>query len=258
MLKFLKKFLRYWPQIFVVLFLFFAYQMYNYLAYFDLDSEDAYVNANVLPVRPLISGELKALYIKDNQAVDEGQLLAGFDSQPFLIALAKARTALVVAERNQDSKAIDKAQAALKAAESGLQKTQLKAPVSGYISHLNWTVGQFLQAGVDQFALIDNSKWWVVANFRETSLRLIKPGMNVRIQLDMYPGQTFQGHVDSIGWGVNVSLSGASEGSLLPDIKRTENWIHLAQRFPVKIMIDSHDETSPFRVGASAKVRVIK
>lgn len=258
MFKYLKGWLRYWPQIFVVLFLFVAYQMYNYLAYFDLDSDDAYVNANVLPIRVLKSGELKALYIKDNQQVDEGQLLAGFDTKPFLIALAKARTDLVIAERNNDTKAIDQAKAALKAAETGLQKAQLKAPVSGYISNLNWTVGQYLQQGVDQFALIDDSQWWVVAHFRETSLRLINPGDKVIIKMDMYPGKTFEGKVDSIGWGVTVQQPGQSNTSLLPDIKRTENWIHLAQRFPVKIIIESRDETRPFRVGASASIRVVK
>lgn len=258
MFKYLKGWLRYWPQIFVVLFLFFSYQMYNYLAYFDLDSDDAYVSANVLPIRILKSGELKALYVKDNQWVEEGQLLAGFDSKPFLIAMAKARTALVIAEKNNDSEAVRQAKAALVKAETGLQKSQLKAPVSGYISHLNWTVGQYLQQGLDQFALIDDSEWWVIAHFRETSLRLIQPGDRVKIKLDMYPGKTFEGKVESIGWGVNIQSPEQSSNSLLPDIKRTENWIHLAQRFPVRIIIESRDKSTPFRVGASASIRVLK
>ena len=70
--------------------------------------------------------------------------------------------------------------------------------------------------------------------------------------IDMYPGKVFHGHVKSIGWGINRVQSGNVAPSTLVYLEATEDWIRIAQRFPVRIYIDDLTDEYPMRIGASA------
>ena len=87
------------------------------------------------------------------------------------------------------------------------------------------------------FALVDRRMWYVLGNFRETLLPAIEPGMEARVNLVGYPGLTFHGVVQGIAWSV-LSPSGQTTG-LLPKIDPTLNWARLAQRIPVRIILDA-------------------
>lgn len=130
--------------------------------------------------------------------------------------------------------------------------TLLKAPADGFVTNFNLRRGQYIAVGEGLFALIETKHWWVVTRYRETAIRLIKPGDKAKIILDMYPGKTFHGHVGSIGWGINRVQSGAVAPSTLAYLEATEDWIKIAQRFPVRIYIDDVDPNYPLRIGASA------
>ena len=78
------------------------------------------------------------------------------------------------------------------------------------------------------FALIDDQGFWIEANFKETDLEHIKSGQFADIKIDMYPGQKFQGKVDSI------SNATGSAFSLLPPENATGNWVKVTQRVPVQ------------------------
>ena len=52
------------------------------------------------------------------------------------------------------------------------------------------------------FTLIDTRVWWAVANFRETQLHHILPGMHADVYLSSRPTVTYDGIVDSVGFGV--------------------------------------------------------
>ena len=56
--------------------------------------------------------------------------------------------------------------------------------------------------------------------------------------------------MDSIGYGVLPDDGGLVLGGL-PKVSRSINWVRVAQRFPVKIMVDKPDPEM-FRIGASA------
>ena len=63
-------------------------------------------------------------------------------------------------------------------------------------------------------------------------------------------GIRFSGTVDSIGYGVDPQDGGATANGL-PNIQRSINWVHVAQRFPVKIVVD-HPDPQLFSIGTSA------
>jgi len=73
---------------------------------------------------------------------------------------------------------------------------------------------------------------WVVANFKETQLSHMRPGQEVEIYVDAYPGKALKGHVDSFQTGTG------SRFSLLPAENATGNYVKVVQRLPVKIVFD--------------------
>ncbi|MEL4013700.1 multidrug transporter subunit MdtN [Dryocola clanedunensis] len=140
--------------------------------------------------------------------------------------------------------------ALIEVAKLNLEFTEVRAPFDGRVASLKTTVGQFASAGKPVFTLIDTSHWYVIANFRETELKNIKEGTAAQVYLMSNTGVKFDGHVDSISYGITPE-DGGNLASGLPDVRRTINWVHVSQRFPVKIRITNPDE-SLFRVGASA------
>ena len=114
--------------------------------------------------------------------------------------------------------------------------------------------GAYAHAGQQIFTLIDTRVWWVIANFRETQLPHIRPGMHASLYLMSHPGQRLDGVVESIGYGVvpDASVVGSlSQG--LPNVQRTLSWVHLASRYPVRIRILA-PPSDLFRLAESAVV----
>jgi multidrug efflux system membrane fusion protein len=172
--------------------------------------------------------------------------------------VVEALQELKIAQQNLDDNNIRAAEAVLKQAGYMNDHTTLVAPTNGYITNFNLRDGQYIKAGEGLFALVDTKQWWIVSRYRETSLRLIKPGDNAKITIDMYPGKTFHGRVLSIGWGINRVASGNLLNSTLPYLQATEDWIKIAQRFPVRISIDDVSHQYPLRIGASAVTKTYR
>ncbi|WP_347251897.1 efflux RND transporter periplasmic adaptor subunit [Legionella sp.] len=159
---------------------------------------------------------------------------------------------LKIAQLNWDINDVLAAEAIYDKARYMYEHTIVLAPADGYITNFNLRQGQYIKVGEGLFTLIENNPWWVETRYRETALRLIKPGDKARITIDMYPGKVFHGHVQSIGWGINRVQAGNVAPSTLPYLEATEYWIKIAQRFPVRIYIDDLSAEYPLRIGASA------
>ena len=112
-----------------------------------------------------------------------------------------------------------------------LQYTRLVAPVNGIVSNRTVEVGQNVQAGQELMKIINLDDIWVTANFKESQLRLMRPGQRATISVDAY-GKKYNGHVESV-----AGASGALF-SLLPPENATGNYVKVVQRFPVKITFD--------------------
>ena len=146
----------------------------------------------------------------------------------------------------------------LRAAAAGLDKathdlvqTHVIAPGSGWITNASLRPGAIVQAGTPVFALVEEGHWWVDANFKETDLGRISPGQKAAIRLDMYPGLTLDGVVESISAGSGATFS------VLPPENATGNWVKVTQRFPIRIKITSApNPDKPLRMGSSASVTI--
>ncbi len=145
---------------------------------------------------------------------------------------------------------------AIEDAQYNLNNCTVQAPFHARVTNLTLSEGAYARAGQQVFTLIDTRVWWVIANFRETQLHRILPGMHVDVYLMSNPQKMFRGVVDSAAFGVTPdagTVGSLSQG--LPDAQRTLSWVHLASRFPVRIrVIDPAPEQ--FRIAASAVVVV--
>ena len=136
-------------------------------------------------------------------------------------------------------------------AELNLEYATVRAPFDGRIVSLKTSTGQFASALKPVFTLIDTRHWYVVANFRETELEGVRTGTPATVYLMSDTGQRFQAAVDSFSFGVAPDEGGLALPGGLPRIQRTLNWVHVSQRFPVKIRVDKPNPEL-FRVGTSA------
>jgi membrane fusion protein, multidrug efflux system len=147
------------------------------------------------------------------------------------------------------------AQAAAYRAKLNVEYCRVYAPFDGYVTNLNIAVGQYANEGKQVVSLVDDRNWYVLANFRETFLARIHPGMTARVFLLGYPRMRFRGRVEGVGWALFQDNGATVEG--LPRTEPTLNWVRLAQRFPVRITLEGKDARYPFRMGETAVVTVM-
>ena len=150
---------------------------------------------------------------------------------------------------------IEASRAEVRNAELDVEYCSVYAPFDAYVTNLNIAVGEYVQPGQKLFALVDDRIWYVVANYKETYLLSIQPGMAVDVFLAPYPGKHFRGEVQGIGWA-NYPDNIKEEGSL-PTVERTLNWVVLASRFPVRIKLLDRDSKYPFRMGMTAFTTIL-
>jgi len=151
--------------------------------------------------------------------------------------------------------AIIAAKAAVYKAQYDLAQTTVLAPISGVITNLYLVPGEVLAAGRQQFSLVADTGFWVQANYKEKYLKYIKVGDQATVYLKMYSGEPLKARVSSIGYGVNRrQASNTVITSALPYIEQSEDWIQLAQRFPVYIALTKPPPGVIYRIGASARV----
>lgn len=159
------------------------------------------------------------------------------------------RVNVLLGPLDQQNSELRIAKTAVEHARLNLQYTHIIAPADGLVTHLKLHKGVIVNADKPVFFTVDNDKWWVNANFKETQLMRIKPGQKVFVKLDMYPGKRFKGKVTSVSSSSQNTFALFSENT-------SGNWMKVSQRFAVHINLESFDAKHPFRVGASCTVKV--
>lgn len=153
---------------------------------------------------------------------------------------------------------IQKAEAGLDAKKAAIEQQKLKisytkvfAPQAGKIGKRNVTLGQFVQAGTPLFSIVNDTTYWVIANFKETQIKKFHEGMPVEFELDAYPGQKLEGTIASLSEATGARFS------LLPPDNASGNFVKVTQRVPVKIAInDINKFRNILRAGLSVDVSV--
>jgi membrane fusion protein (multidrug efflux system) len=133
-----------------------------------------------------------------------------------------------------------------------LQRTSVKAPVSGYVAKRGVQLGDHIAPGAPLMAIVPLERMRVDANFKEVQLRRMRIGQPAKVVADLYGGKIeYHGTVQGVGLGTGAAFA------LLPAQNATGNWIKVVQRVPVRITLKPEElREHPLRIGLSTRVSV--
>ena len=243
------------------------------------NAELLYTTNNFHRVEPLLAKQFVTVDLVDQARTDVTSRQQAVEQQRSQLLLAQAQVQSAEAAYKQTEAAQEQSHAqlgqsqhavltidpltaqrggrasAVQTAEYNLNNCKVYSPFDARVTNLTISQGAYAHTGQQVFTLIDTRTWWAVANFRETQLRRILPGMHADVYVLSRPQIKYDGIVDSVGFGVrpDTTLVGAFVSNGLPDVQRSLNWVHLATRFPVRVRIVA-PESEPFRLSESAVV----
>ena len=250
-------------------------------------TRDGHIRAEVTVIAADVSGIVTDVRVTDNQFVHKGDILFVVDKERYTNALAQANAALATQQvekgrRGSEAKRraalgsdvvsvesketmdfavssanaqVEAAQAARKLAQVNLERTVVRAPVSGYVTNLHVHVGDFAAVGAAKLALIDSASFYVLGYFEETKLAQLQPDAKVDMQL--MDGARMQGHIESLARGI-TDRDATTGSELLADVNPTFNWVRLAQRIPVRIHIDNLPQGLVLVAGSTCTVVIVE
>ncbi|MCF9581709.1 HlyD family secretion protein, partial [Vibrio parahaemolyticus] len=166
---------------------------------------------------------------------------------------ARATVEKAIANRGEEgaeAAVVQQAAAQLAQAELNLSYTDITSPVDGIAGEINTHVGSVVSVGQTLFPVILKDSYWVRANFKETDLTHIKPGMHADVVIDMYPDVVWKATVEQLSPASGTSFS------LMPPENATGNWVKIKQRFPVRLALEVPADAPQLRVGASSEVTI--
>jgi membrane fusion protein (multidrug efflux system) len=169
------------------------------------------------------------------------------------LATANNRIAVLRQNLNRAMALIDMKKTKIKETELKLSYTKIITPSAGKIGKKNINIGQFVQAGTPLFSIVNDSSYWIVANFKESQLESLQEGKKVNIRLDAFADLAIEGTI------VSLSDATGAKFSLLPPDNSSGNFIKVTQRIPVKIAINNQAAfKNKLRAGMSVFITVDK
>ena len=130
----------------------------------------------------------------------------------------------------------------------------MRAPTLGVVTNLHLAVGQYVTSGTTGVTFINADAVWITADLRENQLVDVEAGDRVTLVFDALPGQVLEGHVESLGWGINP---GRTEVGGLPVNTPSSQWFEPARKMPVRIVLEGGMEAWPQQVRLGGKVGVL-
>ena len=190
-----------------------------------------------------------------NQQLDQADVTARDAATRLQQAQVQQLAALQAIDTVQAGESLVAArQAALALAKRNLEDTTVRATHDGLVVGLVVSSGEFVAPGQSLFTLINTEEWFASANLRETDLAALHTGDCVTVYSMIDRRLAIRGVVDSIGWGV-MDQDRINLPRSVPYVERSLNWVRVAQRFPVRIRLES-PPPRVMRLGASAVVEV--
>jgi membrane fusion protein (multidrug efflux system) len=183
-----------------------------------------------------IPGRLKEIHFKEGEPVEKGAPLFTLDDSVYRAQLSDAEAKLKLAEQTHQrttqlfknkyatAQSADEATsnlavstATVELARVQLEKTRIAAPFSGIVGLRHVSVGEYITSGqaLVNLEAIDPVK----ADFRvpERFLPAIRVGQAIRIKVDAYPDETFEGKVYAIDPRLDVAGRSLLVRALLPN-----------------------------------------
>lgn len=182
-------------------------------------------------VYPKLTDTVMDIYVENGDFVEKGTLLAKIDDATVRASKAQANGAYLSAKSQvanvkvefermkklYEAKAIsesqwdqlvtqkevaeaglEQAKAALSMAETQLAYANITAPISGYISNLAYRIGDMSTPQKPFLTIHQTETVKININVTESDLGFIRIGQRTEIRVSSYPGQIFEGEVETV------------------------------------------------------------
>lgn len=168
-------------------------------------------------ISPEVAGRITRIHFREGGKVNAGDPMFSLDGDTARAALAEAQANLansrsaaargsqlneaqLIARSDYDTlraqQSVDQARVA--SASTALSKMTLRAPFSGQVGLREVSVGDFVGVGQDLVTLVRTDPIEVDFSVPETELARLRPGQDLTLQVDAFPGETFSGQVVAI------------------------------------------------------------
>ena len=148
-----------------------------------------------------------------------------------VLEIAREDLQTVIVNRDSLEASVANAEAAIELARIDLTNTRILAPRDGQLGQIGVRLGAYVNSGAQLMALVPK-RLWIIANMKETQMANVRLGQPVTFSVDALNHQKMQGRVQ------RIAPATGSEFSLLPADNATGNFVKIAQRVPVRIIVE--------------------
>jgi membrane fusion protein (multidrug efflux system) len=212
----------------------------------DYDARDTEATA----AEQAIETDRSNIASKERRILEARALVAQREAE---IASARSAPRQVTAAETRSQSAsgqLEQATADLHTAQLNLSYTKIYAPVTGVIGRKTVELGHRIQPGQGLMIIVPLDDLWITANFKETQLRKMRPGQQVSVHVDTFD-RDYKGKIEDLPGAAGPLFS------LFPPENSTGNYVKVVQRFPVRIRLDSDQDTEHMlRPGMSVEPKV--
>ncbi|MDE2403698.1 MAG: HlyD family secretion protein [Sphingomonadales bacterium] len=183
--------------------------------------------------RPLVRKGAEAAQKLARLTTEQDQAEANLKARQAALNASKERVESLGAQAAEAAARVRSAEIQQQSAARDLADTRVAAPVAGRVASRAVRVGQYVQPGTRLLTIVPSTDLYVIANFKETQVGLMRPGQPAVVRVDALPGVTFSGRVASVTPGTGAQFS------LIPPQNATGNFTKIVQRVPVKIALSA-------------------
>ena len=160
----------------------------------------------------------------------------------------------VITKQENIEAAILRATAGINMAKLNLSYTIITAPYDGWVGRRALEVGQLVNAGQTITNILPDEQKWIIANYKETQIKHLDIGQKVRITVDAWPDEVFEGRI------THISAATGSKYSMVPTDNSAGNFVKIQQRIPVRIDFVglSKDDNRKLAAGMMAIIKTVK
>ena len=215
------------------------------------DAEGARSRFDVVRYSRLASDQYASLQRFQQADADNKKASAAVEKARAALAAARHRLDVIDTQKQQARAALDQAIAERDLAQLNLSYTELRAPIDGVVGNRSARIGAYATVGAQLISLVPAHGLWVDANFKESQVAQIRPGLPASVEADVLPGHVFRGHVASLAPATGAQFS------VLPPENATGNFTKIVQRVPVRIQLEDGASTlGDLRPGLSVTAAV--
>jgi membrane fusion protein (multidrug efflux system) len=172
-------------------------------------------------------------------------------AQAAALLMQQRRIGTYTAQIKQGAAQAAQAKAQLASANVDVNAALIRAAINGRIGDKTVTIGQFAQSGTRLMSIVPLDRLYIVANFKETQLALMRAGQPATIEVDALDGVKLRGRVESVSPGTGAQFS------LIPPSNATGNFTKIVQRVPVRVSVEATPDARRLLVpGLSVTVSV--